>query len=268
MSEWGTFNVCRGLFGHPVFAAEPFTEREAWIWLIGTAAYRAHERRIGRARVKLERGQLAHAMRFLAQNWRWSESKVRRFLHRLAAENMVTLKSDELATLITICNYDTYQADVDKSDELATNSRRRLEEGKKEDIGGGGAISPEAFALARDFLLAIGIDPQNPELYGMAGAPYAAAVWIARGYDRDLVLATASDVAARHGAQKPLNYYTKCFETAHRKRAEIPQPQMPLLRTIEGGGHEAIRRDFRGGRGEGGFGYSGLAAKLRARETG
>ena len=33
MSEYGTLTIDRGLFGHPVFAAEPFTEREAWALL-------------------------------------------------------------------------------------------------------------------------------------------------------------------------------------------------------------------------------------------
>jgi hypothetical protein len=31
MSDWGTFSVCRGVFGHPIFADEPLTEREAWL---------------------------------------------------------------------------------------------------------------------------------------------------------------------------------------------------------------------------------------------
>ncbi len=38
MSERGVFAVDRGIWDHPMFACEPFTEREAWQWLIAEAA--------------------------------------------------------------------------------------------------------------------------------------------------------------------------------------------------------------------------------------
>jgi hypothetical protein len=28
------------VFGHPIFADEPFTEREEWLWQIGEAAFK------------------------------------------------------------------------------------------------------------------------------------------------------------------------------------------------------------------------------------
>ncbi len=33
MSSKGVFGVDRDVFDNPVFKKEPFTEREAWIWL-------------------------------------------------------------------------------------------------------------------------------------------------------------------------------------------------------------------------------------------
>jgi hypothetical protein len=108
MSERGVFAVDRGVWDHPMFAPEPFTEREAWLWMVSAAAWAAKRVRVGRAQVELQRGQLAFATRFLAEKWKWAHSKVVRFLKRLETDTMVSSSATREATLITICNYDKY----------------------------------------------------------------------------------------------------------------------------------------------------------------
>jgi hypothetical protein len=68
MSEHGVFAVHRGVFNHPFFAREPFTEREAWMWLIAAAAWKATQVRVGRNIIALKRSQLAFSTRFLRIN--------------------------------------------------------------------------------------------------------------------------------------------------------------------------------------------------------
>src|SRR5689334_10600758 len=109
MSERGVFAVDRGVFDHDCFADEPFTEREAWMWLIGEAAWKPRGRRIGAVNVSLERGQLAASVRFLADRWRWSKSAVARFLGRLKNRDMIETASGTGISIITICKYDEYQ---------------------------------------------------------------------------------------------------------------------------------------------------------------
>jgi hypothetical protein len=109
MTERGVFAMHRGWFDHPVFATEPFTEREAWAWLISEAAWCARIRRIGSAVVELKRGQLAASIRFLAERWQWSKSRVDRFLIRLKNGTMIGTDSGTGILVITICNYDKYQ---------------------------------------------------------------------------------------------------------------------------------------------------------------
>lgn len=109
MSERGVFAVDRGVWEHPIFADEPFTEREAWLWMVSAAVWTAKRVRVGRATVDLQRGQLAFATRFLAERWKWAHSKVVRFLKRLETDTMVTTLATRETTLITICNYDQYQ---------------------------------------------------------------------------------------------------------------------------------------------------------------
>jgi hypothetical protein len=109
MSERGVFAVDRGIWDHPMFADEPFTEREAWSWLIGEASFKARMRNIGGKVIPLERGQLAASVRFMAERWKWSKSRVDRFVHRLKTETMIGTDSGTGILVITVCNYDRYQ---------------------------------------------------------------------------------------------------------------------------------------------------------------
>lgn len=132
----GVFAVDRAIFDHPMFAPEPYTEREAWIWMCGAAAYKPTRVRCGRSVVVLERGQLSFSNRFLAAKWKWSESRVRRFLKRIESDAAVTLKTTRETTQITICNYDKHQfgqrtidaAPVLQIDAPPTHRRRKEEE--------------------------------------------------------------------------------------------------------------------------------------------
>lgn len=140
MSERGVFAVDRGVFDHPIFAPEPFTEVMAWLWLISAACWQAKRVRVGKAMVDLERGQLAFSTRFMAVKWKWSESRVRRFLKRLETDAMLTTHATHSSTVITLCNYDKYSFgrrtdDVGTdalTDEPPTQQRRKEEELKKE----------------------------------------------------------------------------------------------------------------------------------------
>jgi len=149
MKAGGVFAVSRGLFDHPFFATEPFTEREAWMWLLAEAAWRPRRIRARFTTIELQRGQLAHATRFMAAKWQWSEARVRRFLKRLKIDAMIDAQSDAQTTLITICNYSEYQkvglpADADndaENDAQATRARRKAEniqniEAEKEPLRG------------------------------------------------------------------------------------------------------------------------------------
>lgn len=132
----GFFAIDRGVWEHPMFAKEKFSEREAWIWLISSAAWEPIKVRVGRASFDLVRGQCAFALRFLAEKWMWSEPRVRRFLKRLTGDAAALVQPTRGATLITICNYDDYQssrrADVITIDapieSNSTHSRRKEEE--------------------------------------------------------------------------------------------------------------------------------------------
>ena len=62
----GTVNISRDIWHDTAFKAQPFTEREAFVWMIMEASYKARDRRVGNVSVRLERGQLASSIRFMA----------------------------------------------------------------------------------------------------------------------------------------------------------------------------------------------------------
>jgi len=109
MSERGVFAVDRGIFSDPDFAKEPFTEREAFMWLVSEAAWKNYSKRTDGKLVNLQRGQLCHSIRFMAEAWQWSKSRVDRFLGRLENRDTICREIGTKTQTITICNYDRFQ---------------------------------------------------------------------------------------------------------------------------------------------------------------
>lgn len=105
----GTINLPRSLFDDTAFKDEPLSEREAYIWLLIEARWKAGSRRIDSEVFDLERGQLAASVRFLAAAWNWSKSRTDRYLGRLVRSGKIAVRTGTAASVITICNYDEYQ---------------------------------------------------------------------------------------------------------------------------------------------------------------
>ena len=119
----GTINISRDLWDDTAFAAEKFSEREAWIWLISEASWKPRTRRIGKLVVETKRGQVAGSVRFFANAFGWSKSRFARFLGRLSERDMVSVESGTGINVITIRNYNKYQSQS-KSDGTAAGQQR------------------------------------------------------------------------------------------------------------------------------------------------
>jgi hypothetical protein len=121
----GYIAVSRAIFEHHLFCEKrAFSHLEAWLWLLAEAAWKPEGRRAKRGMVSLKRTQLAAAVREIGLKWGWPKSKVARFLAFLKREGMISINPAALNTvdgtmdgtppstalsIITICNYDTYQ---------------------------------------------------------------------------------------------------------------------------------------------------------------
>ncbi len=111
----GTVNIARALMNHEAFKDQPFTEREAFIWLIMEASWKPRTKRVGNVIVELDRGQVAVSVRFMAEAWQWKKSTVFDFLERLKKSDMIRTDTRTGVSVVTVCNYDTYQGEAEKS---------------------------------------------------------------------------------------------------------------------------------------------------------
>lgn len=118
----GYVKIYRSVFETDAFKKEPFSRREAWIWLVANASWKPHQYRHKSSMVPIGRGQLPGARKALARVWGWGEQRVRTYLDFLVSQSMITLDSNQQLTIITVCNYDKYQADqLDSNQQLTSN---------------------------------------------------------------------------------------------------------------------------------------------------
>lgn len=119
MTNGNWFAVSRLIFDHHLVGVKdrPFTELEAWLWLIAEAEFETTTTMNKGQRIVLDPGQMMHAHHHLAKRWQWSIDKVRWYLKRLQNEAMIsrycakhdTQRNTNQIQIITICNYSNYQ---------------------------------------------------------------------------------------------------------------------------------------------------------------
>jgi hypothetical protein len=103
------YKMERGWLDSDVWDKAPYTEREAWAWMIGAARWEDGKVAVLGNPVSIKRGQLSHSLRFLSDKFQWSVDKVRWFLKKLEKWEMCTIDNTTGQNVITICNYSKYQ---------------------------------------------------------------------------------------------------------------------------------------------------------------
>lgn len=111
------YKMHRGWQSHKAFSDEPYTEREAWEWLISKASWdgKTEFNILGKPEI-LPRGQLSFAMSYLAKAWQWNKTKVMRFLKRIAEWGLIETQMERGQCIVSICEYDKYQGGEDENE--------------------------------------------------------------------------------------------------------------------------------------------------------
>lgn len=120
----GWIRVYRSIRNHWLY--EPNRKRtklEAWYDLLLQAKHGQQKETIGYDLITIERGQILTSQDKLSRDWRWDRSSVRSFLHSLHEDQMLTIETTNKFTMITICNYDTYQ---DNSPTLSPSNQHQI----------------------------------------------------------------------------------------------------------------------------------------------
>lgn len=141
----GHIKLDRDAFDHPLLK-DPERFR-AWFWMVARAAWKSAKIDVNGKTISIRRSQFCTSRDQLAKAWGWSPSAVERFLTRLQTEQMIGRETGQGRSIITITNYEKYQADPKKAGQATgqrngqrSDSRRTAkeegEEGKKEEPDG------------------------------------------------------------------------------------------------------------------------------------
>lgn len=109
--DLGWIKLHRSSFNNRLYFSEPFTRWQAWCDLLLLANHKSGMFRVRGIKVEVLRGQTGFSSVELADRWRWSRGKVNRFLDELKDEQQIVQQKSNVTTLISIVNYDKYQAD-------------------------------------------------------------------------------------------------------------------------------------------------------------
>lgn len=109
MSGW--IKLHRSLLDHFLFDFKEPDKALAWIDLLMSASFDDSKIKIKGRVLEVKRGQFCASQVTLQKRWGMSQNKVKRFLLMLQNEGMIKLETNELTSIITICNYESYQTD-------------------------------------------------------------------------------------------------------------------------------------------------------------
>lgn len=108
----GYFVISRKLLEDDMYLGERFSRGQAWIDLIGLAAFKDTATYVRKIRVLIPRGCVAKSMHDLANRWQWDVHTVSRFLNHLQEIQQIHIQKSNVTTLISIINYEKYQFDA------------------------------------------------------------------------------------------------------------------------------------------------------------
>jgi len=109
--ENGWIKLFRKLQDNEFWNAEKFTKGQAWVDLLLIANHKDSFFYLRGIKIDVKRGQIARAETALAKKWGWSREKVRLFLRTLKTRQQIDIDKSKLISIVTIINYDEYQAD-------------------------------------------------------------------------------------------------------------------------------------------------------------
>ena len=129
--------INRRIFEHQFWCeGRVFSRFEAWLDILQSARFEDTKQLIGNRLIEVKRGQMLVSLRFLSGRWQWSTKKVNNFLDLLIQDNMITkeIPKETGQTVITICNYDKYNALKPAEETLRKQEGNTLETPRKQNI--------------------------------------------------------------------------------------------------------------------------------------
>lgn len=120
MSGW--IKLHRSIQDHFIYDFSEPDKAMAWIDILLSASYQESKVKVKSTLFTVSKGQWLVSQVTLQKRWRMSQNKVKRLLKLLENDGMISLNTNDLTSVITICNYNDYQNDerpIEQSGERA-----------------------------------------------------------------------------------------------------------------------------------------------------
>jgi len=126
----GWIKLNRGLFDNELWISEPFSRGQAWVDLLLLANHKDSYYYKRGNKIVVKRGQLGRSCVELSDRWKWSRTKVNKFLKDLEKEHQIEVIKSSVTQLVTILNYDKFQSkeqqtEQQKSSESASKVQQK-----------------------------------------------------------------------------------------------------------------------------------------------
>ena len=126
----GWIKLHRQIQDNKLWTCEPFTRGQAWVDLIIIANHKRNYFYLRDHKIEVERGQVGWSQLKLSTRWKWSRSKVKKFLNDLEKEQQIKQQVTQSTTIIEILNYEAYQ-EKEQQDAQQKDNRKTTEEQQK-----------------------------------------------------------------------------------------------------------------------------------------
>lgn len=103
----GWIKIYRDLQDH--WLAQDMEKLGWWVDLLLSATHKDTKLLIGGQLIELKKGQLRASSTYLAERWGKAKRTIQKFLDLLESDRMISRESSHKITIITICNYESYQ---------------------------------------------------------------------------------------------------------------------------------------------------------------
>lgn len=123
----GWLKLYRSIQNHWLWEDKPFSRGQAFVDLLLMANHKDNKILFNGELIEVKRGSRITSLRQLSEAWGWSTKKTKKFLELLEKDNMITVRSDNKKTLVTIENYGVYQ-EVGNTEETQEKHQGNSEE--------------------------------------------------------------------------------------------------------------------------------------------
>lgn len=213
----GWFAMNRAMFEHPLFAGKP--ERiAAWAWIIATTAWKDTRQDANGKTVTVKRGQLLTSYRQMSRATGVPVQPLRTLIEKLQGEGAINTDTNTGRLLITIRNYDKYQAGENSSNTAPTREQHSSNTQNEQGNNSAKADGDKSPADPTKFLFDSGV-----RLLGAAGisnkqARALVGKW--RSQNSDEAVFAALGMAQREGAIDPVPFIERCLKFAAKRKSQ------------------------------------------------